>query len=290
MNNETAFLSLRLSVDYATKKGVLRNLELDVQEGEVMGLIGHSGSGKSTVALCILRLLGLKGGTARGSIHLRERDLMKLPEREMRSLRGREIGLVLQSPLSSLNPALRIGRQLSEAWRAHASSENERESIRQALRSVSLPDDDEFLRRYPSQLSVGQAQRVLIGMAILHRPALLIADEPTSALDPITQAEILKLFATLNRELGITILYISHDLLSVASICDRVAILHEGEIVECAAPREVFSQPSHPYTRRLVASLPSLALEDSADGVRVELSSQHRAAPKHKFGQPHLRA
>jgi ABC-type dipeptide/oligopeptide/nickel transport system ATPase component len=261
MTDGNPILSLRLSVDYATKPGVLRQLALDVREGEVMGLIGHSGSGKSTIALSILRLLGLKGGTASGSICLRGRDLMRVTEREMRSIRGREVGLVLQSPLSSLNPALRIGTQLSEAWRAHTNGSSGRDSLREALRSVSLPDDDEFLKRYPSQLSVGQAQRVLIAMAILHRPSLLIADEPTSALDPITQSEVLALFAALNRELDMAILYISHDLLSVACICHRVAILHDGEIVECATPDDVFNRPSHPYTQRLVASLPVAALE-----------------------------
>jgi ABC-type dipeptide/oligopeptide/nickel transport system ATPase component len=136
--------------------------------------------------------------------------------------------------------------------------------MQEALRSVSLPDDEEFLKRYPAQLSVGQAQRVLIAMAILHRPPLLIADEPTSALDPITQSEILELFATLNRERGMAILYISHDLLSVASICHRVAILHEGQIVECAPPDDVFNRPSHPYTQRLVAALPLAAREHSS--------------------------
>ncbi|MBZ5566833.1 MAG: ABC transporter ATP-binding protein [Acidobacteriia bacterium] len=261
MTDNHPFLSLRLSVDYATKPGVLRNVALDVREGEVLGLIGHSGSGKSTIALSILRLLTLKGGKATGSICLRDRDLMRATEREMRSIRGREIGLVLQSPLSSLNPALRIGTQLSEAWRAHANGTGCHQCLREALRSVSLPNDDEFLKRYPSQLSVGQAQRVLIAMAILHRPPLLIADEPTSALDPITQAEILALFSSLNRERDMAILYISHDLLSVASICHRVAILHDGEIVECAPPADVFNRPSHPYTQRLVASLPVAALE-----------------------------
>ena len=160
-----------------------------------------------------------------------------------------------------MNPALRIGTQLSEAWRAHANGTADgcRRCLRESLRSVSLPDDDEFLKRYPSQLSVGQAQRVLIAMAILHRPPLLIADEPTSALDPITQSEILALFSSLNRERDMAILYISHDLLSVASICHRVAILHDGEIVECANPDDVFNRPSHPYTQRLVASLPVAA-------------------------------
>jgi ABC-type dipeptide/oligopeptide/nickel transport system ATPase component len=261
MTDSNPFLSLRLSVDYATKPGVLRDVALEVHEGEVLGLIGHSGSGKSTIALSILRLLALKGGKASGSICLRGRDLMRATEPEMRSIRGREVGLVLQSPLSSLNPALRIGTQLSEAWRAHANGIGCHQSLQEALRSVSLPDDQEFLKRYPAQLSVGQAQRVLIAMAILHRPPLLIADEPTSALDPITQSEILALFSRLNRERDMAILYISHDLLSVASICHRVAILHDGEIVECAPPEDVFNRPSHPYTRRLVASLPVAARE-----------------------------
>jgi peptide/nickel transport system ATP-binding protein len=277
MGNRPPLLSLRLSVDYASKRGVLRDVCLDVQQGEVMGLIGHSGSGKSTIALSILRLLGLKGGKASGSIWLGERDLMKAAEREMRSLRGREVGLVLQSPLSSLNPALRIRTQLGEAWRAHANgtAEDCLRCMQEALRSVSLPDDQEFLKRYPVQLSVGQAQRVLIAMAILHRPPLLIADEPTSALDPITQAEILGLFAALNRERGMAILYISHDLLSVASICHRVAILHEGAIVECAPPQEVFHHPSHPYTQRLVAALPVAALEYSATRTLAVATHSH---------------
>ena len=220
MNNGDPFLSLCLNVDYATKPGVLRHASLEMREGEVLGLIGHSGSGKSTIALSILRLLALKGGKASGTARFRGRDLMRASEREMRAVRGREVGLVLQSPLSSLNPALRIGTQLGEAWRAHANGNGDqcREALREALCSVSLPGEDEFLKRYPSQLSVGQAQRVLIAMAILHRPPLLIADEPTSALDPITQSEILALFAELNRERNMAILYITHDLHSVASI------------------------------------------------------------------------
>ena len=274
MSDNHPFLSLRLSVDYATKRGVLRDVALDMGAGEVMGLIGHSGSGKSTIALSILRLLALKGGKASGSICLRGRDLMRASEREMRAVRGREVGLVLQSPLSSLNPALRIGTQLSEAWRAHANGNSEeRRCLREALRSVSLPDDDEFLKRYPAQLSVGQAQRVLIAMAILHRPPLLIADEPTSALDPITQSEILALFSALNREREMAILYISHDLLSVASMCHRVAILHNGEIVECAHPDDVFNRPTHPYTQRLVASLPVAAREHRSRQGMVTVTS-----------------
>src|SRR5437016_2152320 len=152
----------------------------------------------------------------------------------MRRLRGREIALVLQSPMSALNPALRIGAQFKEAWRSHAAGDW-LTPTRAALQNVSLPADDAFLRRHPAQLSVGQAQRVLIAMAVLHRPKLLIADEPTSALDVITQAEVLDLFAALNQRLGTAVLYISHDLASVARLCHRAAMLYEGDIVESAA-------------------------------------------------------
>ena len=177
----------------------------------------------------------------------------------MRSIRGREIALVLQSPTAALNPALRIGTQLREAWRAHCARDARKKTDRilESLACVNLPSDEAFLRRYPSQLSVGQAQRVLIAMAVLHRPRLLVADEPTSALDSITMAEVLELFGKLNRELEMAIVYISHDLLSVSSLCHRVAILAGGKVVECAPTMEIFSQPAHPYTRRLIAAVPT---------------------------------
>jgi ABC-type dipeptide/oligopeptide/nickel transport system ATPase component len=166
----------------------------------------------------------------------------------------------LQNPVSSLNPALRIGTQLTEAWEAHNhAARGPREScIVEALHAVSLDVDKPFLRRYTGELSVGQAQRVLIAMAILHRPALLIADEATSALDVLTQAEILRLFARLNRELSMAILYISHDLLSIASLCGRMAILEQGKIVEFGAVERIFQDPAHPYTRRLIEAIPAL--------------------------------
>jgi peptide/nickel transport system ATP-binding protein len=255
-------LSLRLSVDYRNKAEVLRDVCMELRQGEVLGLVGQSGSGKSTLSLAILRLLHLKGGVARGKLSFKGQDLFAKTEAEMRSLRGREMSIVLQSPLSSLNPVLRIGSQLSEAWRAHSSGSRDACSaaISMALANVSLPNDSDFLRRKSSQLSVGQAQRVIIAMAILHRPSLLIADEPTSALDTITQSEILRLFAQLNRELGMGILYISHDLLSVAVLCHRIAILNAGEIVECGPPSQIFGAPQHPYTQKLVAALPRVPL------------------------------
>ena len=255
-------LSLRLSVDYRNKAGVLRDVSMELHRGEILGLVGQSGSGKSTLSLTILRLLHLKGGTARGTLLFKGEDLLGKTESAMRSLRGREMSIVLQSPLSSLNPALRIGTQLSEAWRAHANGTREEcaAAMSTALANVSLPNDSDFLQRRPSQLSVGQAQRVIIAMAVLHRPSLLIADEPTSALDTITQSEILRLFAQLNRQLGMGILYISHDLLSVAALCHRIAILNDGEIVEVGPPSQIFGAPRHSYTQKLVAALPSVPL------------------------------
>ena len=253
-------LSLCLSANYSGKGGVLRDLSLDLGRGEILGLVGQSGCGKSTLALAILKLLHLKGGKADGFIQFHDRDLMTLKEPEMRKLRGKEIGLVLQSPMSSLNPALRIRTQLGEAWKIHKSGSREecRQALLEALKMVSLPAEEEFLRRFPSQLSVGQAQRVLIAMAVMHRPALVIADEPTSALDIITQSEILQLFAELTRKLGISALYISHDLLSVATISHRVAVMSQGEIVECRETADIFRNPTHPYTQELIRSLPAI--------------------------------
>ncbi len=254
-------LAARLSVSYGEKPPVLRDVELDVRRGEVLGLIGQSGSGKSTLALSILGLLDRKRVHAEGSLQFEGRNLLDLRERDLRDLRGRKLALVLQSPLSSLNPALKIRTQLREAWRAHAhgSGSDCETAIRAALESASLPASDEFLRKHPSQMSVGQAQRVLIAMAILHRPALLIADEATSALDVITQAEILALFRQLNRTTGMSILYISHDLASVAGICDRIAILHAGQIVETGTTEQVLSRPQHEYTQRLMSAMPKLS-------------------------------
>jgi ABC-type glutathione transport system ATPase component len=254
-------LAAHISVRYGGRPAVLREVVLEIQRGEVLGLVGQSGSGKSTLAMAILGLLDRKSARCEGTIEFDGLNLLTLRERELRSLRGRTIALVLQSPLSSLNPALKIRTQLKEAWRAHAagSSTDCEAPIRAALESVSLPSNEEFLRKYPSQMSVGQAQRVLIAMAVMHRPALLIADEATSALDVITQSEILALFRQLNRASGMAILYISHDLASVAGICDRIAILHQGQVVETGTTEQVLTSPRHEYTQRLMAAMPKMA-------------------------------
>jgi peptide/nickel transport system ATP-binding protein len=275
VSSQEPLLAANLSVDYRNKAGVLRDISLCIERQEILGLVGQSGSGKSTLALALMGLIPLKGGRVKGEILFRGRELLKGSEKELRAIRGKEMGIVLQSPLAALNPALSIGAQLTEAWRAHERGNDAQglASIQSALTSVSLPHDKDFLQRRASQLSVGQGQRVCIAMAMLHRPALLLADEATSALDPITQSEILNLFVRLNRQMGTAILYISHDLLSVAALCHRICILHEGQIAECGTPEAIFNSPQHEYTRRLVAALPSSPPRknpDAEDALQVE--------------------
>lgn len=253
----TPLLQALFSVDYPNKPGALRDVEIELSEGEILGLVGESGSGKSTIALALLGLLDYKGAKVRGEVRFAGQDLLTLSGRQLRGIRGRQIALVLQSPLSSLNPALRIGTQFRESWRAHhpGRSKEWKTHAAELLERVCLPTDDTFLARYPRQLSVGQAQRVLIAMAALHKPRLLIADEPTSALDAITQSETLDLFRKLNRELGMAMLFISHDLLSVASLCSRITILQNGRIVESGPTARVFRDPRTEDTRALLQAV-----------------------------------
>jgi ABC-type glutathione transport system ATPase component len=251
----TAVLEFQISASYGPKP-VLRDVAGHVNRGEIASLVGLSGSGKSTLALALLRLLHYRGGEVTGSIRLEGRELVGLPEREMRRIRGRSVGYVPQSPAAALNPRLKVQTLLEETWRAHASEKPGIDRWQQLLASVHLPTDRDFLTRRAGQLSTGQGQRLLIALGIMHNPPLLIADEPTSALDAITQAHILKLFAELNQARGAAILFISHDLLSVAALSHRVDILNEGRIVESGSPDRIFAYPEHPFTRELVAAMP----------------------------------
>ena len=257
-------LRANISVTYPGKHAVLTGIDIEVRAGEITGLVGESGSGKSTLALAIMRLLGSRGACVTGEIAFGGRNLLDHSESEMRKIRGREIALALQSAAAALNPALRIETQLRQAWKAHARSGPGLEELAKWMRSVELPGDEAFLRRFPRQISAGQAQRVVIAMAIMHRPAVLIVDEPTSALDVINQAQILKLFQSLNREYGMSILYISHDLLSVASLCNRMYVLRHGSIVESGPAETVFNSPRHPYSRSLIEAIPARAFDTYA--------------------------
>ncbi len=251
----TSELEFHITARYG-KTEVLHNVEGRIAPGEIVALVGLSGSGKSTLALSLLRLLHYRGGEVTGSIKAAGREVSSLSEREMRAIRGKLIGYVPQSPAAALNGRLRIRTLLSETWQAHVSTPASSDFFTQLLESVQLPGDAAFLERKAGELSAGQGQRLLIALAIMHKPAVVLADEPTSSLDAITQAAILKLFSELNQLSGIAMLFISHDLLSVASIAHRVEILHEGRIVESGAPETIFRAPQHAFTQQLVAAIP----------------------------------
>lgn len=248
-------LSLELNVDYPSKPRVLDELAFDILPGEIVGLAGQSGCGKSTVALSISRLLP-RGATVRGRVEFKNRNLLDCSPAEMRRIRGKEIALALQAAASALNPYLRIETQLKEAWKAH---ENQSWSVGRSraietLRAMNLECDERFLRRYPREVSIGQAQRIILAMALLHRPALLIADEPTSALDLLAQVELLELLKKVNAEFKASILYISHDLGTMRRLCHRICLLDKGKVAESGAPDEVFDNPSVEFTRNLMAA------------------------------------
>jgi ABC-type glutathione transport system ATPase component len=235
---------------------VLDNVSARIAQGEIAALAGLSGSGKSTLAWALLRLLQYRGGRVEGSIRLEGQELMGLSESQMRQVRGRRIGYVPQNPVAALNGRLRVRTLLDETWRAHESDPAPEKMLQELLANVNLPVDAAFREKRADELSTGQGQRLLIALALMHKPALVIADEPTSALDVITQSAVLSLFSEINQKLGTAILFISHDLLSVASIAHRVDILHQGKIVESGPPAELFRAPRHEFTQQLVAAMP----------------------------------
>jgi peptide/nickel transport system ATP-binding protein len=230
-----------------------------VRTGETLGLVGESGSGKSVTALSILRLIQPPGRIAGGEVRFRGRNLLGLPERELRRVRGAAIGLVFQEPATALNPVLTIGAQIVETLAVHgrATGRAARTEALRLLRAVRMPDPERQFHAYPHQLSGGLRQRALIALALAAAPALLIADEPTTALDVTVQAEILDLLASLKREYGLALLLITHDFGVIAGTADRVAVMYAGRLVEEGSVREVLREPRHPYTRALLDAIPS---------------------------------
>ncbi|ADW69919.1 ATP-binding cassette domain-containing protein [Granulicella tundricola] len=250
-------LNVRIKAGYGTEP-ILEDVQFDLQQGERLGLVGTSGAGKSTLVLALMGLLPWRRGWIKGEVVLEGVNLLALNERQARQVRGKRIALVPQSPLSALNSALSLQAHFEEAWRAHEEGGGNRfrARIKELLQKVRLPAEGHFLSRKPGEISVGQAQRVVLALALLHRPSVLIADEPTSALDPSTQVEILELLRQSNREDGTTVLYISHDLLSVLQLCDRMAVLQEGRIVECLPVDRIEELARHPATLALLRTLP----------------------------------
>jgi oligopeptide/dipeptide ABC transporter ATP-binding protein len=254
----------KLRTSFFTGDGVVHavdNVSFNVRRGEAVALVGESGCGKSVTAMSIMRLVASPGKITAGSIRFKGRDLASLPENEMRKVRGNDIAMVFQEPMTSLNPVFKIGSQVAEAIRIHRKT-TKAEAWKQAgamLELVSIPDPVKRLDDYPHQLSGGMRQRVMIAMALSCDPELLIADEPTTALDVTIQAQIMELLAGLQKKLGLAVLLITHDLGVVAEFCERVIVMYTGRVVEEAPVRDLFAAPAHPYTRGLLKSLPSLA-------------------------------
>jgi peptide/nickel transport system ATP-binding protein len=247
-----------LSTHYTTLGGVVRavdNVSLKIHKGEAVALVGESGSGKSTIAFSMMRLISSPGRIINGKVALNGRDILSLSKSEMTRVRGDEMGMIFQEPLTFLNPLIRVGEQIAEAIRIHqkAIPSEAKEKAVEALRLVQLPNPETIANYYPHQLSGGMRQRVLIAIAISCRPHLLIADEPTTALDVTIQAQIMQLLHKLCKELDTALLLITHDLGLVAEYCDRVYVMYAGQIVEEADIFKLFKSPKHPYTAALLS-------------------------------------
>ena len=244
----------------ADRAFAVENLTLSIARGETLCIVGESGSGKSMTAHAVMRLLPRQVRPAGGAIRLNGRDLLTLDEAAMREVRGRDIGMIFQEPMTSLNPVMRVGEQIAETFAAHGALDGTARASRTLalLDEVGLPEPRRIARAYPHELSGGQRQRVMIAIALALEPKLLIADEPTTALDVTTQAQILRLVDDLRRRHGTAVLFITHDFGVVAEIADRVAVLQEGVCVEQGSADDVLRSPRHDYTRRLLAAVPSL--------------------------------
>jgi oligopeptide transport system ATP-binding protein len=262
-----------LSVDFHTDGGVVhavKNADIAVREGGILGLVGESGSGKSVTALAVLRLLGTsRARITSGEILFRGENLLTKSDREMRAIRGPHIGLVSQNALSALDPSFTIGAQLVEVIRLHqhVGRATARAKALEALQLVALPDAKRRMKAYPHELSGGQRQRVVIAIALACRPELLLADEPTTALDATVQKQILDLLIDINRELGTSILLVTHDFGVVAYVCSDVTVMRRGDVLERGTVDQVLNHPEHPYTQGLMRAVPRLHLSESTRSV-----------------------
>ena len=252
---------------FFTRWGVVKAVDgvsLSLSEGETLGIVGESGCGKSVTALSVLRLVPRPAGQiVGGEILLDGEDLLKKSAREMRQIRGSRISMILQDPMTSLNPVFSIGEQIAEALRIHQHLKGARlwEQAKEELRLVRIPSPELRLRAYPHQMSGGMRQRVVGAIALSCRPGILIADEPTTSLDVTIQAQYLRLLKSIQEEMGLALIFITHDFGIVAKMCDRVAVMYAGRIVESAGVRELFNHPQHPYTVALLNSVPRLERE-----------------------------
>lgn len=252
-----------LQVSFRTEQGLVRaidGLSFDVNEGEVLGIVGESGSGKTVTVLSVMGLITDPNAIIQGSIEYRGRELVGLPPREMRQLRGHEIAMIFQDPMTALTPVYTIGWQIAEQVLTHQKLSRKKAWDRavELLAEVGIPRPEEAVHRYPHQLSGGMRQRAVIAMALTCNPALLVADEPTTALDVTVQAQILDLLRKLQKSHGSAIVFITHDLGVMAEIADRILVMYAGRIVERASRADLFADPRHPYTRALLASIPPL--------------------------------
>ena len=260
-----------LKTYFFTEDGVVKavdGVDFDVFPGEVVGLVGESGCGKSVTSLSIMRLIGIPGRVVEGEIFFSGRDLLKLSESEMVDIRGNRISMIFQQPQSSLNPVFKVGDQVAEVLQIHQ-NKSKQESWERAvdlLRLVGIPDSEKKAHAYPHEMSGGQAQRVMIAMALALNPQLLIADEPTTALDVTIQAQILDLLRDLRNSMGTSVILITHDLGVICEMADRVAVMYAGRIVEQSNIKSLFDRPLHPYTQGLIASIPVLGkIKDRLD-------------------------
>ncbi|HET7703392.1 MAG TPA: ABC transporter ATP-binding protein [Candidatus Limnocylindrales bacterium] len=255
-----------LRTSFYTRDGIVRavdGIDFHVDRGEIMGLVGESGCGKSVTSLSIMGLVGRPGKVEAGEVLFDGRDLLKIGQNEMRKLRGDQLSMIFQQPQSSLNPVWDVGRQIGEVLEIHRGMKRgpARQRALELLRMVGIPDPERRLKAYPHEMSGGMAQRVMIAMALACEPDLLIADEPTTALDVTIQAQILDLMRNLREQTGTAIILITHDLGVVAEMCDRVAVMYAGEIVEQTDVTTLFRLPRHPYTRGLIGSIPVIGDE-----------------------------